>query len=67
MNDGEKGMEKDMKILAWILVLLSILNVIVEPFLFGMARKVYSAKTWWTAWAGLALVLPLCGRILGWW
>lgn len=56
-----------MKILAWTTLVLMGLSALLEPFVFGKSRGTYGATTWIGAIASLALYVPLCGRVLGWW
>lgn len=59
------------KSLAWyVLMALSVLFM-VEPFLIGTPRfkksDNYSAKDWVMTWISMAIFIPICGRIIGWW
>jgi len=56
-----------MKILAWTLLVFLALNVILGPLNFGQPREPETYKTWLGSWLGVVLMLPLIGRILGWW
>lgn len=56
-----------MKLLAWFLVVSSIVNVISEPFLYGKPRENYGKTTWIGSIIGASIFIPICGRVLGWW
>lgn len=57
-----------MRTLAWILIYLNALGVLLIPLLIGKARTgVYSYSDFISRIIGAAIVIPLCGRVLGWW
>lgn len=60
-----------MRILAWIVVVTLGSLFVIEPFLIGSTRpkrsELYTVKDWVMTWGSIALFLPLCGRVLGWW
>lgn len=59
------------KIDAWFVISIFGFLFIAEPMLMGKPRQkkseVYSAADWFCTLTGLAIFLPLCGRVLGWW
>ena len=54
-----------MKILASIVLILTIFGVFSQPFLFGKEREPFSPKTWIWSIVSAGLIIPLCLRILG--
>lgn len=56
-----------MKILAWIVVYMVSFNVFFEPFMFGQPRLPYGTTSWVASILGASLMVPVCGRVLGWW
>lgn len=58
-----------MHILAWIVVVVTVMDILTQPARFGQERiiQTYSFWTWVLALADAAILLPLCGRVLGWW
>ena len=56
-----------MKILAWVALTLLVINLILQPFVYGKERPPFGTETWVTAILSLGLYVPLLGRVLGWW
>lgn len=60
-----------MKILAWVVIVLLVFRFMVQPFFLGKpypARPgTYVASDWLATWILLGFLIPLCGRVLGWW
>lgn len=59
------------KIDAWTIVFLMAFAFILEPFLIGRSRpkrtENYNALDWVQTMGSMLVLLPLCGRVLGWW
>ena len=56
--------------LAWFAVITVAINLLFEPFVFGKPRHAgaeYGPKTWTISIIEAAILIPLCGRIIGWW
>lgn len=56
-----------MTILAYAVLVLIAFNIVSEPFLYGRPRTPYGKHTWIAAIASAAILVPLCGRVIGWW
>lgn len=56
-----------MKFCAWFLLIGHCLTVLLMPFVFGQPRGVYSPSAWIGSIIGVAIVVPVAGRVLGWW
>lgn len=56
-----------MKILAWFVLVIVSLNVLLEPMMYGKPRCNYGTQTWISSLISASMLIPLVGRILGWW
>lgn len=56
-----------MKFCAWFELIGSGLLLILGPLTFGKSRQPYTYETWLYQLIELAIIVPLCGRVLGWW
>jgi len=54
-------------ITSWILFVNMCLNFILLPFWLGKERKPYGLRDWFLQFISAALLVPILGRILGWW
>ena len=60
-------MESMLRISAWFLISMVLINIIGNPFFIGKKREPYSATTYII---GLIVIIPIvlvAGRVLGWW
>lgn len=53
------------KIIAWISLILSVLGIFTEPFLYGKEREPHGNATWIAALITAFLTIPLCLKVLG--
>lgn len=55
-------------ILAWILIIGSLIKVFCLPFIFGQKRKeeIYSTKSWMYALIDAAIIIPVALAALHW-
>ncbi len=56
-----------MKIIAWSVLGIVALQILWQPVLWGGKRGTYGAVTFYDAILSAALMVPICGRVLGWW
>ena len=56
-----------MIILAWIHVVLGAISLFLLPLAWGCRRKPIGVAVFYETILRVALTIPLCGRILGWW
>ena len=54
-----------LKVVAWTVLIICILNAALEPFFYGKKREPYGAMTWIVSLIEVALLVPLCLRVLG--
>jgi fumarate reductase subunit D len=52
---------------AWTIGILLVLGVIVLPFQIGKHRDPYSAGHYVVHLIRAAIIIPVVGRVLGWW
>ena len=54
--------------IAYIVVVLTVANIANGPFTFGKTKNPLTPGVWLvSSCINAALLIPLCGRILGWW
>lgn len=64
--------EAVIKALAGIVLLMLGFLFLTEPFLIGKERRLnkpenHTVADWVSTWVSIAIFLPICGRVLGWW
>lgn len=57
------------RFLAWFLIVTEVLTMAFYPCYWGKARSPshYGAQSWAAEVISATLLIPICGRILGWW
>jgi len=56
-----------MIILAWANIVLAAICFLLLPLVWGSPQKAIGPAVFYRTVISAALVVPLCGRILGWW
>lgn len=60
-------MNKYIYVSAWIMFILLCIDVIWLPFKMGQNKGDYDGADWIAKIILLCLIIPILGRILGWW
>jgi hypothetical protein len=55
------------KVVAWVLVVLSVASVVLGPFMIGEKRPPFTAGSYVAQLAINAVAVALAGHVLGWW